>query len=115
MNLLLGSLFDNRMLDFFEFEVINYLPISYFTDIEVDACMKPIIIFQGDSFETDFELERVKKFFLDYLMLYEIDDVNISDLKRIIILSTGDDKVIKFRSFQVDKIDMNLVNKIITN
>ena len=109
MNLLFGSIFDNRMLDFFEFEVVNYLPISYFTDIEVDACMKPVILFQGDSFETDFELERVKKFFLDFLMLYEVDNVNISDLRRIIVLSVGDDKTIKFRSFQADKIDQNIV------
>jgi len=98
------------MLDFFEFEVVNYLPISYFSDIEVNASMKPVIIFQGDSFETDFELERVKKFFIDFLMLYEIDDVNISELRRVIVLSVGDDKVVKFRSYQVDKVDPFLVN-----
>jgi ribosome production factor 2 len=30
MNLLMGSLFDNKFLDLFEFEVSNFLPIEYF-------------------------------------------------------------------------------------
>ena len=109
MNLLLGSTFDNRMLDFFEFEVTNYLPISYFSGITIDSIMKPVVIFQGDVFDTDFELVRVKKFFMDFCILYDIDCVNVSDLKRICVISAGDDKVIKMRSYQIDKIDPYIV------
>jgi len=112
MNLLLGSTFDNRMLDFFEFEVTNYLPISYFSGITVDSIMKPVVIFQGDVFDTDFELVRVKKFFMDFCILYDIDCVNVSDLKRICVISAGDDKVIKMRSYQIDKIDPYIVINI---
>jgi len=111
MNLTLGNLYDNKLLDYFEFEVTNYLPITYFTEIEIDSCMKPVVIFQGDVFETDFEFERIKKFFIDFLIFYDIDDVNISDLKRVCIISAGDNKLIKFRSYQVEKVDPYLVEK----
>ena len=30
-------------------------------EISVDSCMKPIVVFQGDVFETDFELERISE------------------------------------------------------
>jgi len=44
-------------------------------------------------------------------MLYDIEDVNISELKRVCIISAGENKVIKFRSYQIDKVDPYLVQK----
>lgn len=103
MNLVLGSMFNFKVLDLFEFEVTNYIPINYFTsNIMIDSCMKPVIIFQGDLFETDFQLERLRKFFLDFFRLHDVDEVNISDLRRILIISVAEDREIKLRSYQVD-------------
>jgi len=88
-------------LDVFEFEVTNYIPIDHFKkDITIDSCMKPIIIFQGDAFETDFQFERIKTYLFDFFKMNSIDEVNISELKRIIIFSVSEDKEIKMRSFQ---------------
>lgn len=89
----------------FEFEVTNYIPIDHFKkDIKIDSCMKPVIIFQGDVFETDFQYERMRKFFLDFFRLHDVEDVNISDLRRVIVISAADvdDKEIKIRSYQVE-------------
>jgi len=83
--------------------VTNYLPISYFKHlITVDACMKPILVFQGDLFETDLEFERLKIFFVDYFKLHDIEEANISDLRRVILISSGEDKEIKIRSYQTE-------------
>lgn len=104
MNLVLGSTFDNKILDMFEFEVTNYIPIEYFAkDVNVDSCMKPVILFQGDIFETDFQFDRLRKFFIDFYRLHDVEEVNVSDLKRIIVVSCGEDKVIKLRSYQLDE------------
>lgn len=65
--------------------------------------MKPVILFQGDLFETDFTFERIKKFFLDYFRLYDVDEVNVSELRRVVVISVGDDKEIKLRSYQVSE------------
>lgn len=103
MNLVLGSLYDNKILDMFEFEVTNFIPLTYFKkEIEIDSCMKPVIIFQGDIFETDFEYDRIRKFFLDFFRLHDVEEVNVSDLRRVLIVSAGDDKEIKLRMFQVE-------------
>ena len=103
MNLVLGSLFNHKVLDMFEFEVTNYVPIDYFAkDVKIDSCMKPVLLFQGDIFETDFQYERLRKFFLDFFLLHNVDDVSISDLRRVMIASIGEDKEIKLRSYQVE-------------
>lgn len=103
MNLIMGSLFNNKVLDMFEFEVTNFVPLEYFAkEVSVSADMKPVILFQGDVFETDFQYERIRKFFLDYFRLHDLEEVSIEDLRRVIIISIGDDKVIKLRSYQVE-------------
>jgi ribosome production factor 2 len=104
MNIVLGSLFANKVLDMFEFEVSNFIPIEYFSKaIEVDSYMKPIIIFQGDLFETDFELDRVRKFFLDFFKMQDLEEVDISDLRRVVVISIAEDREIKIRNFQTSK------------
>lgn len=103
MNLVLGSTFNNKILDMFEFEVTNYIPIEYFAkSIKVDSHQKPVIVFQGDVFETEFQYERLRKFFLDFFRIQDLEEVNITDLRRIIVISSGENKTLKFRSYQVE-------------
>merc|ERR1712032_1034778 len=110
MNLLMGSTFNYKLMDIFEFEVGSFIPISYFAkEIEVDSYIKPVIIFQGDLFETDFQYERIKKFFLDFFRIQDIEEVVISELRKIMIISAGDDKEIKIRNFQIEA-NMNEYN-----
>merc|ERR1711934_1133566 len=110
MNLLMGSTFNYKLMDIFEFEVGSFIPISYFAkEIEVDSYIKPVIIFQGDLFETDFQYERIKKFFLDFFRIKDIDEVVISELRKIMIISAGDDKEIKIRNYQIEP-NMNQYN-----
>jgi len=103
MNLVLGNLFNSKVLDMFEYEVTNYVPISHFaSEVKIDSCMKPVIIFQGDQFETDFQFERMRKFFLDFFRLHNVDEVNVSELRRLLVVSVGDDKEVKIRNYQVE-------------
>jgi len=103
MNLVMGSLFNSKILDLFEFEVLNFINIEHFKkDVKIDSGMKPIVIFQGDVFETDFQYDRMRKFFLDYFRIHDIEDVSVSELKRVMIISSGEDKEIKIRSYQVE-------------
>ena len=105
MNLVMGILYNKQILDYFEFEVVNFIPISYFSkDIEIDSYMKPVLIFQGEIFETDPNYERLKKFFIDYFRLYNVEQTIISELKRVIVISCdyNTDKIIKIRSYQVN-------------
>ena len=97
-------------MDMFEFQVTNFLPIEFFSNkVEVDSFMKPVIIFQGDIFETDFQYERIKKFFLDFFRIKDLEDVVISELRKVLVISVGDDKEIKIRTYQIDS-NMNQYN-----
>jgi ribosome production factor 2 len=110
MNLIMGSTFNYKATDFFEFEVTNFIPIEFFAKkVEVDSYMKPVVVFQGDIFETDFQYERIKKFFLDFFRIKNLDEVVISELRKVIVISAGDDKEIKIRTFQIDA-NMNQYN-----
>ena len=104
MNLTLGLLYDFHLLDYFDFEVTNFLPMSYFkNNTVVNSDLKPIIIFQGELFESDFNYDRLKKFFIDFFQLYDKENIIISEMRRIIAISIEkDEKIIKIRNYQIN-------------
>jgi len=116
MDLTLGCLYDHQVLDSFEFEVTNFIPMSYFKEgTTINSDLKPIIIFQGELFESDFNYDRLKKFFIDFFQLYDKPSVVISELRRIIVISIeNEEKVVKIRNYQVngDLSTKNSLNKI---
>ena len=116
MDLTLGCLYDHQLLDSFEFEVTNFIPMSYFKEsTTINSDQKPIIIFQGELFEADFNYDRLKKFFIDYFQLYDKENVVISELRRLIVISIeNDEKVVKIRNYQVngDLQSKNSLNKV---
>lgn len=114
MNLVMGNLFDKKLLDMFEFEVTNFIPLDYFKDVKLnfDENCKPVLVFLGEAFETDYVYDRLRKYFLDYFKQDEIKDVNISDLTRIIVFSLDEEKKLKIRNYQVDFINEYTLNKL---
>ena len=104
MNITLGCLFDFHLLDYFDFEVTNFLPMSYFkTDTVINSDLKPIIIFQGELFESDFNYDRLKKFFIDFFQLYDKESIIISEMRRIMAISIEkDEKIVKIRNYQIN-------------
>ena len=104
MNLTLGCLYDFQLLDYFDFEVTNFLPMSYFkSEVVINSDLKPIIIFQGELFESDFNYDRLKKFFIDFFQLYDIENISISEMRRIIAISIEkDEKIVKIRNYQIN-------------
>lgn len=113
MNLVTGLLFDNKPLDTFEFEVKNFIPKQYIkANLDFEFNSQPIIIFQGELFETDKELERIKKFFLDFYTQDLIEEVNITDLRRVIVFAVDSDKTIKIRNYQTNPISEYSLNNI---
>ena len=116
MDLTLGLLYDHQLLDSFEFEVTNFIPFSYFKEsTTINSDQKPIIIFQGELFESDFNYDRLKKFFIDFFQLYDKENVVISELRRVIVISIeNEEKVVKIRNYQIngDLHSKNNLNKV---
>ena len=104
MSITFGSLFNHEILDYFEFEITNFVPCEYFKAFtQIDTYMKPVLIFQGEIFESNFEFERVKKFFIDFFRLYPVENAVISELRRVIVFTCdNDEQIIKLRCYQVN-------------
>lgn len=95
MNLVLGNLFNKRVLDAFEFEITNFIPHDFFNiKIDYDDTCLPILIFMGELFETEKNLERFKFFMMDFYKQDQLDEVNISDLTRVITFNACVDDVV---------------------
>lgn len=105
MNIVFGNCYEHKLLDAFEFEVSNFIPHNYMENkVNYEINSMPIMIFQGESFETDKVFERIKKFFLDFYTQDSLEEVNIPDLKRIIVFSVDEkQKKIKIRNYQTSE------------
>ena len=76
------------------FRSLTFIPISYFDkNVEIDSYMKPLLLFQGEIFESDPNYEWQKKFFIDYFRLYDTDAAIISDFRRVIVISCDEKKI----------------------
>lgn len=104
LTLTLGSLFDHQVLDSFVFEVTNYLPISEFkANVAVSSSHKPLIIFQGELFEADYNYDRLRKFLISFFELYKTEATVLSELRRVIVVSVDNgEKIVKVRCYQVE-------------
>lgn len=66
-NLVMGRLFDGHVLDMVEFGVENFKSIEDF-GARISVGMKPILIFSGEPFETDFDMIRIKNLLNDFFL-----------------------------------------------
>merc|ERR1719160_967105 len=81
--LILGRLFDGGLLDMQEFSVKDYKSIQSFHKPECVYGSKPLVLFQGSTFENDEQMKRSKSLLLDFfsgprpqrLMLQGLDSV----------------------------------------
>lgn len=67
-NLVLGRTYGGRVLDIFEFGVENYVAMEQFKASEIEREMKPVLIFQGESFEFSEAYRRLKNYFIGELL-----------------------------------------------
>jgi ribosome production factor 2 len=67
-NLVLGRVFDGHVLDMFELGVTDFKGTNLFeTAKHITADLKPIMIFQGEHFETNDQLKRLKSLLIGKL------------------------------------------------
>lgn len=105
-NLVLGRVFDGHILDICEFGVKNFKGTSAFeTPQHVHADMKPILLFQGEHFETNDNLKRIKSLLIDFFQNNDLKEANIQELKRVMVFtSRGEKEPIEVRHLEVDDI-----------
>lgn len=80
-NLVLGRLYDHRMLDMIEFGVDNFKSISEFGGDTIAVATKPCLLFSGSLFETHDEMKRAKNLLADFFRGPRVPKVRLQGLE----------------------------------
>uniref|UniRef100_A0A7S2J5H0 Ribosome production factor 2 homolog n=1 Tax=Alexandrium andersonii TaxID=327968 RepID=A0A7S2J5H0_9DINO len=90
--LILGRLFDAKLLDMQEFRVEDFRSIrSFGARKEASAGSKPLVIFQGSAFETDERAKRVKSLLLDFFGGARPQKVALLGLEQVVVCSVTEE------------------------
>lgn len=105
-NFIFGRMFDNQMIDLFEFGVDpdTFQPLTHFDSIRkatVRYASKPLLIFQGSAFDLNADLVRFKSYMLDLFRQEEMDKINLAALDRVLILTANDNGKVAFRHYGI--------------
>lgn len=80
-NLIMGRLYDNKMLDMIEFGVENYKSIADFPCEKIPLGTKPCLLFSGSLFETNEDMKRAKSLMIDFFSGPRVPKVRLQGLE----------------------------------
>jgi len=80
-NLILGRLYDHRMLDMVEFGVENFKSLSEFPGDKIPLATKPCLLFSGALFDTNDEMKRVKNILIDFFRGPRVPKIRLQGLE----------------------------------
>ena len=102
-NLIFGRLFDSEILDLLEFKVDNYAEAS--TKFPLQPGIHPLMLFQGEIFETDEVYSRIKNFFLDFFGGKPLEKVDTRGLSILFTFTVAQDSKIYFRCYHLPEME----------
>lgn len=82
-NLVMGRLFDGHILDMVEFGVDLYKAIEDFP-ARISLGVKPILLFSGEPFDTDFDMIRIKNLLNDFFLGPKPTSLRIQGIEHVI-------------------------------
>uniref|UniRef100_A0A3P8WD82 Ribosome production factor 2 homolog n=1 Tax=Cynoglossus semilaevis TaxID=244447 RepID=A0A3P8WD82_CYNSE len=92
-NLIFGRLFDFHVLDMIELGIEKYMSLS---DVKGKTCpegTKPMLVFAGDSFNTDNEYKRLKSLLIDFFRGPTVSAVRLAGLEHVLHFTALDGKI----------------------
>lgn len=99
-NLVFGRTFNGHLLDMFELGVDSFKSLEDFKGPKVPVGTKPMLVFAGEQFEQNKELERLKNYFIDFFKGPVAEAVSLQGLEHVIMFTAVEDKVL-LRSYRV--------------
>ena len=91
-NLVMGRLFEGGILDMVEFGIESYKSIEEF-GARISLGVKPIIIFAGEPFETDFDMMRIKNLLNDFFQGPRPTKLRIKGIEHVIMFIAHSGKI----------------------
>lgn len=98
-NLIMGRMYEHTLLDIIEFGVDNYKGLKDFKIEKISSGIKPLLIFNGELFETNYEYGRIKNLLVDMFQREVIKKIRLQGLEHVLSFTAVDNKIL-LRSYK---------------
>lgn len=99
-NLVLGRFFDFHILDMIELGIDKFVSQAEFPGGKCPEGTKPCLMFAGETFEQDFEYQRLKNLLIDYFRGPVVSQVRLAGLEHVIMVTATEGKIL-IRNYRV--------------
>lgn len=100
-NLIIGRTYDGHIFDMIEFGIDKHSQLTEFRDTaKKNIGSKPMMLFQGDQWDTDSTYGKIQNLLLDFFRLDKIDKISLKGLDHVIVC-TVIDGIIYLRAYIV--------------
>lgn len=99
-NLIMGRMFERNLLDMVEFGIENFKSLKEFKVPKISVGIKPLLIFNGDIFENNYEYGRIRNLLVDMFHREPTKNVRLQGLEHVISFTARNNKIL-LRSFRI--------------
>nr|XP_034177191.1 ribosome production factor 2 homolog [Osmia lignaria]XP_034177192.1 ribosome production factor 2 homolog [Osmia lignaria] len=99
-NLVLGRMYEHTLLDMAEFGVENYKGLKDFKIPKVSEGIKPLLVFNGELFENNHELNRIKNLLVDMFQREPVEKIRLQGLEHVLSFTAVENKIM-LRSYRI--------------
>ncbi|KAI8141616.1 brix domain-containing protein 1 [Fennellomyces sp. T-0311] len=100
-NLTFIRMFDHQVMDMYELGIENLTPLSEIKGPKCSLGVKPLMVFNGDRFDSDETCKSLKNYFLDFFNGELVDAVNLAGLEYVMSFTATPDNRILVRSYMI--------------
>ena len=110
-NLVLGRLFDHQILDMCEVGITKFKGLSSFPAARKPHLgARPCMVFEGDGFEHDDNLSKLRSLLLDFLRGWPAEKINLEGLDHVIVCTAVGTAQVKLRTYEIVQLKVRLIS-----
>lgn len=98
-NLTMGRMYEHTLLDMIEFGVENYEGLKDFKVEKITSGIKPLLIFNGELFESNYEYVRIKNLLVDMFQREVVGKIRLQGLEHVLSFTAVENKIL-LRSYR---------------
>ncbi|KYM93156.1 Ribosome production factor 2 like protein [Atta colombica] len=99
-NLIMGRMYEHMLLDMIEFGIENYKGLKDFKVEKITSGIKPLLIFNGELFESNHEYGRIKNLLVDMFLREEVQKIRLQGLEHVLSFTAVENKIL-LRSYRI--------------
>lgn len=92
-SLVMGRMYEHTLLDMMEFGIENYKSLKDFKIAKISVGLKPILIFNGELFENNYEYGRIKNLLVDMFQREVVEKIRLQGLEHVLSFTAFEDKI----------------------